>query len=330
MKRKFPNTRLRRLRSNSPIRNLIRESTLSQNDLIQPIFLIDGDNRSQKIKSMPEITRMSIDLAVKEITSLKKLGLQGVALFPCIQSKYKDKKGSESFNPNGLMQKAIEKIKKSIKDIAIISDVALDPYTSHGQDGVLGKNKEILNDETVEVLIKQALSHANSGVDIVAPSDMMDGRIKSIRKELEKNKFVDTKILSYSAKYSSNYYGPFRDAVGSVKNLGKSNKDTYQMDYANSKDAMHEVEMDINEGADIVMVKPGLPYLDIVNKISENYQVPIFVYQVSGEYAMIKAAVKNNWLDEKKVVIESLQCMKRAGANAIITYYAKDVLKWMK
>jgi len=279
---------------------------------------------------MPEITRMSIDLAVKEITSLKKLGLQGVALFPCIQSKYKDKKGSESFNPNGLMQKAIEKIKKSIKDIAIISDVALDPYTSHGQDGVLGKNKEILNDETVEVLIKQALSHANSGVDIVAPSDMMDGRIKSIRKELEKNKFVDTKILSYSAKYSSNYYGPFRDAVGSVKNLGKSNKDTYQMDYANSKDAMHEVEMDINEGADIVMVKPGLPYLDIVNKISENYQVPIFVYQVSGEYAMIKAAVKNNWLDEKKVVIESLQCMKRAGANAIITYYAKDVLKWMK
>jgi porphobilinogen synthase len=330
MKRKFPNTRLRRLRSNSPIRNLIRESTLSQNDLIQPIFLIDGDNRSQKIKSMPEITRMSIDLAVKEITSLKKLGLQGVALFPCIQSKYKDKKGSESFNPNGLMQKAIEKIKKSIKDIAIISDVALDPYTSHGQDGVLGKNKEILNDETVEVLIKQALSHANSGVDIVAPSDMMDGRIKSIRKELEKNKFVDTKILSYSAKYSSNYYGPFRDAVGSVKNLGKSNKDTYQMDYANSKDAMHEVEMDINEGADIVMVKPGLPYLDIVNKISENYKVPIFVYQVSGEYAMIKAAVKNNWLDEKKVVIESLQCMKRAGANAIITYYAKDVLKWMK
>jgi porphobilinogen synthase len=279
---------------------------------------------------MPEITRMSIDLAVKEITSLKKLGLQGVALFPCIQSKYKDKKGSESFNPNGLMQKAIEKIKKSIKDIAIISDVALDPYTSHGQDGVLGKNKEILNDETVEVLIKQALSHANSGVDIVAPSDMMDGRIKSIRKELEKNKFVDTKILSYSAKYSSNYYGPFRDAVGSVKNLGKSNKDTYQMDYANSKDAMHEVEMDINEGADIVMVKPGLPYLDIVNKISENYKVPIFVYQVSGEYAMIKAAVKNNWLDEKKVVIESLQCMKRAGANAIITYYAKDVLKWMK
>lgn len=330
MKRKFPNTRLRRLRSNSPIRNLIRESTLSQNDLIQPIFLIDGDNRSQKIKSMPEITRMSIDLAVKEITSLKKLGLQGVALFPCIQSKYKDKKGSESFNPNGLMQKAIEKIKKSIKDIAIISDVALDPYTSHGQDGVLGKNKEILNDETVEVLIKQALSHANSGVDIVAPSDMMDGRIKSIRKELEKNKFVDTKILSYSAKYSSNYYGPFRDAVGSVKNLGKSNKDTYQMDYANSKDAMHEVEMDINEGADIVMVKPGLPYLDIVNKISENYKVPIFVYQVSGEYAMIKAAVKNNWLDEKKVVIESLQCIKRAGANAIITYYAKDVLKWMK
>ena len=330
MKRKFPNTRLRRLRTNSPIRNLIRESTLSQNDLIQPIFLIDGNNKSQKIKSMPEITRMSIDLAVKEIRVLKKLGLQGVALFPCIQNKYKDKDGSESFNPEGLMQRAIKKIKSSVNDVAIISDVALDPYTTHGQDGVLGKNGEILNDETVEVLVKQALSHADCGVDIIAPSDMMDGRIKSIRKELEKNKFTDTKILSYSAKYSSNYYGPFRDAVGSVKNLGNTNKDTYQMDYANSKDSMHEVEMDINEGADIVMVKPGMPYLDIVSKISEKYHVPIFVYQVSGEYAMIKAAAKNNWLDEKKVVIESLQCMKRSGANAIITYYAKDVLKWMK
>jgi len=330
MKRKFPNTRLRRLRTNSPIRNLIRESTLSQNDLIQPIFLIDGNNKSQKIKSMPEITRMSIDLAVKEIRVLKKLGLQGVALFPCIQNKYKDKDGSESFNPEGLMQRAIKKIKSSVNDVAIISDVALDPYTTHGQDGVLGKNGEILNDETVEVLVKQALSHADCGVDIIAPSDMMDGRIKSIRKELEKNKFADTKILSYSAKYSSNYYGPFRDAVGSVKNLGNTNKDTYQMDYANSKDSMHEVEMDINEGADIVMVKPGMPYLDIVSKISEKYHVPIFVYQVSGEYAMIKAAAKNNWLNEKKVVIESLQCMKRSGANAIITYYAKDVLKWMK
>ena len=330
MKRKFPNTRLRRLRADSPIRNLIRESALSPHDLIQPIFLIEGKNKIQKIKSMPDILRMSIDNAIKEIKVLKKLGIQGVALFPCIDNKYKDKQGSESYNPDGLMQHAIKNIKDVIEDIAIISDIALDPYTSHGQDGVLGKNKEILNDETIDILIKQSLSHADCGVDIIAPSDMMDGRIKGIRRALEKNGHINTKILSYSAKYSSNYYGPFRDAVGSVKNLGSLNKDTYQMDYANSQDALHEVEMDINEGADIVMVKPAMPYLDIVSKINNEFQIPIFIYQVSGEYAMIKAAVKNKWLEEKKVVLESLQCMKRAGANAIITYYAKEALKWMK
>lgn len=330
MKRKFPNTRLRRLRNNSPIRNLIKENTLSPHDLIQPIFLIEGKNKVQKIKSMPDIFRMSLDIALKEIKILKNLGIQGIALFPCINKKYKDNIGSESFNPNGLMQKAIKKIKDTIDEVAIISDVALDPYTSHGQDGVLGKDKRILNDETVDILTEQALSHAIAGVDIIAPSDMMDGRIVAIRKALEKNNFIDTKILSYSAKYSSNYYGPFRDAVGSVKNLKGSTKDTYQMDYNNSKDAVHEVEMDINEGADIVMIKPAMPYLDIVSKINNEFQIPIFVYQVSGEYSMIKAAVKNNWLDEKKIVMESLQCMKRAGANAIITYYAKDVLKWMK
>ena len=330
MKRKFPNTRLRRIRANSPIRNLIRESALSPHDLIQPIFLIEGKNKIQKIKSMPDISRISIDNAIKEIKVLKKLGIQGVALFPCIDNKYKDKQGTESHNPNGLMQQAIKNIKDAIEDIAIISDIALDPYTSHGQDGVLGKNKEILNDETIDILIKQSLSHADCGVDIIAPSDMMDGRIKGIRRALEKNGHINTKILSYSAKYSSNYYGPFRDAVGSVKNLGGLNKDTYQMDYANSKDALHEVEMDINEGADIVMVKPAMPYLDIVSKINNEFQIPIFIYQVSGEYAMIKAAVKNKWVDEKKVGLESLQCMKRAGANAIITYYAKEALKWMK
>ena len=330
MKRKFPNTRLRRIRANSPIRNLIRENTLSPHDVIQPIFLIEGKNKIQKIKSMPDISRISIDNAIKEIKVLKKLGIQGVALFPCIDNKYKDKQGSESYNPNGLMQHAIKNIKDAIEDIAIISDIALDPYTSHGQDGVLGKNKEILNDETIDILIKQSLSHADCGVDIIAPSDMMDGRIKGIRRALEKNGHINTKILSYSAKYSSNYYGPFRDAVGSVKNLGGLNKDTYQMDYANSKDALHEVEMDINEGADIVMVKPAMPYLDIVSKINNEFQIPIFIYQVSGEYAMIKAAVKNKWVDEKKVVLESLQCMKRAGANAIITYYAKEALKWMR
>ena len=330
MKRKFPNTRLRRLRNNSPIRNLIRESVLSPHDLIQPIFLIEGKSKIQKVKSMPDINRMSLDIAIKEIKLLKKLGIQAIALFPCIEKKYKDKNGTESFNPNGLMQRSIKKIKDSIDNVAIISDVALDPYTSHGQDGIIGTDGNILNDETVEVLIKQALSHACCGADIVAPSDMMDGRIGKIRKALEKNKYTNTKILSYSAKYSSNYYGPFRDAVGSVKNLGNADKDTYQMDYANSKDAIHEVEMDIDEGADIVMVKPGMPYLDIVSKINDKFQIPIFVYQVSGEYSMIKAAVKNKWLNEKRIVLESLQCIKRAGANAIITYYAKEVLKWMK
>ena len=279
---------------------------------------------------MPDIDRMSLDIAIKEIKLLKKLGIQAIALFPCIEKKYKDKNGTESFNPNGLMQRSIKKIKDSIDNVAIISDVALDPYTSHGQDGIIGTDGNILNDETVEVLIKQALSHARCGADIVAPSDMMDGRIGKIREALEKNKYSNTKILSYSAKYSSNYYGPFRDAVGSVKNLGNADKDTYQMDYANSKDAIHEVEMDINEGADIVMVKPGMPYLDIVSKINEKFQIPIFVYQVSGEYSMIKAAVKNKWLNEKRIVLESLQCIKRAGANAIITYYAKEVLKWLK
>ena len=330
MKRKFPNTRLRRLRNNSPIRNLIRESALSPHDLIQPIFLIEGKSKIQKVKSMPDINRMSLDIAIKEIKLLKKLGIQAIALFPCIEKKYKDKYGTESFNPNGLMQRSIKKIKDSIDDVAIISDVALDPYTSHGQDGIIGTDGNILNDETIEVLIKQALSHASCGADIIAPSDMMDGRIGKIRKALEKSKYTNTKILSYSAKYSSNYYGPFRDAVGSVKNLGNADKDTYQMDYANSKDAIHEVEMDINEGADIVMVKPGMPYLDIVSKINDKFQIPIFVYQVSGEYSMIKAATKNNWLNEKRIVFESLQCIKRAGANAIITYYSKEVLKWMK
>ena len=330
MKKNFPNIRLRRLRNNSPIRNLVRENILSPHDLIQPLFVIEGNNKTEKIKSMPNIHRLSIDLAIKEIKILKKLGIQGVALFPCIQKKYKNNDGSEAFNEDGLMQRAIRNIKKAVKDIAIISDVALDPYTTHGQDGILSSDNKILNDETIDVLVKQSLSHADCGVDIIAPSDMMDGRIKAIRKSLEKNKFVDTKILSYSAKYSSNFYGPFRDAVGSVQNLGKSNKDTYQMDFSNKKDAIREVEMDISEGADIVMVKPGLPYLDIVSKISDMFNVPIFIYQVSGEYAMIKAAAKNNYLDEKKVVMETLVCMKRAGANAIITYYAKDALQWMK
>ena len=326
MKRKFPNTRLRRLRTNSPIRNLIRESTLSQNDLIQPIFLIDGNNKSQKIKSMPEITRMSIDLAVKEIRVLKKLGLQGVALFPCIQNKYKDKSGSESFNPDGLMQRAIEKIKSSVKDVAIISDVALDPYTTHGQDGILGKNGEILNDETVEVLVKQALSHANCGVDIIAPSDMMDGRIKIIRDALEQNDFINTLILAYSAKFSSKFYGPFKDAVESAKFFGDKTKDTYQMPVGNINEALHEVALDIREGADIVMIKPGMPYLDVIKAVKDEFKVPTFAYQVSGEYSMLKNAVDSKLLSND-VIKESLLSFKRAGADCILTYFASEIAR---
>ena len=330
MKKKFPNTRLRRLRATKSLRNLIRENSLSPHDLIQPIFLIEGRNKIEKVNTMPNIYRYTVDKAIVEIKKLKKLGLEAIALFPCINKKHKNLTGSESYNPGGLIQKAISEIRLKINDITIISDVALDPYTSHGQDGIISKKGEVLNDETIEVLIKQALSHAECGTDIIAPSDMMDGRIKKIRQALEKNSYHNTILLSYSAKYSSNFYGPFRDAVGSEKNLGSSNKNTYQMDYSNKKDAINEIEMDINEGADIVMVKPALPYLDIISKINEKFNIPIFAYQVSGEYSMIKAVSKNNWLDEKKIVLETLTSIKRAGANAIITYFAKDALKWMK
>ena len=330
MKKRFPNTRLRRLRATKSLRNLIRENSLSPHDLIQPIFLIEGKNKIEKVNTMPNIYRYTVDKAIVEIKKLKKLGLEAIALFPCINKKHKDLTGSESYNPGGLIQKAISEIRLKINDITIISDVALDPYTSHGQDGIISKKGEVLNDETIEVLIKQALSHAECGTDIIAPSDMMDGRIKKIRQALEKNSYHNTILLSYSAKYSSNFYGPFRDAVGSEKNLGSSNKNTYQMDYSNKKDAINEIEMDINEGADIVMVKPALPYLDIISKINEKFNIPIFAYQVSGEYSMIKAVSKNNWLDEKKIVLETLTSIKRAGANAIITYFAKDALKWMK
>ena len=330
MKKRFPNTRLRRLRATKSLRNLIRENSLSPHDLIQPIFLIEGRNKIEKVNTMPNIYRYTVDKAIVEIKKLKKLGLEAIALFPRINKKHKDLTGSESYNPGGLIQKAISEIRLKINDITIISDVALDPYTSHGQDGIISKKGDVLNDETIEVLIKQALSHAECGTDIIAPSDMMDGRIKKIRQALEKNSYHNTILLSYSAKYSSNFYGPFRDAVGSEKNLGSSNKNTYQMDYSNKKDAINEVELDINEGADIVMVKPSLPYLDIISRINEKFNIPIFAYQVSGEYSMIKAVSKNNWLDEKKIVLETLTSIKRAGANAIITYFAKDALKWMK
>ena len=264
MKKRFPNTRLRRLRSSAEIRNLVRENRLSAHDLIQPIFIVEGKNITQKIASMPDICRFSIDKVVSEVKKIKNLGIQAIALFPSISNKLKSSDGSESFNPDGLVQRAIREIKKRVEGVLIISDVALDPYTSHGQDGVISKSGKILNDETVEILVQQALSHAEAGADIIAPSDMMDGRVKKIREALEKKSLKDTMILAYTAKYSSNFYGPFRDAVGSSKNLGSNNKDTYQMDYANTRDALNEVQLDISEGADIVMVKPAMPYLDII------------------------------------------------------------------
>ena len=330
MKKTFPNIRMRRLRSTNGIRELVRETNLCGSDLIQPIFIIEGKNKRQRITSMPGIDRLSIDLAIKEVRSLTKNGIGAVALFPQIEKKKKTIQATEAHNDDGLIQRAIREIKNKVPDSVIISDVALDPYTTHGQDGLLSKKGKILNDETVEILVKQALSHAKSGADIIAPSDMMDGRVLKIRNALEKNKFTDTMILSYSAKYSSNFYGPFRDAVGSAKNLGSKNKDSYQMDYANIGDAIREVQLDIDEGADIVMIKPGMPYLDIVQRIKERLNVPIFVYQVSGEYSMMKAVSQKGWLNEKKIVMETLACIKRAGATAIITYYAKEVLKWMK
>ena len=330
MKKRFPNIRMRRLRSTSGIRKLVRETNLCGSDLIQPIFIIEGKNKKQRIPSMPNMNRLSIDMAIKEVRSLTKNGIGAVALFPQIEQKKKSIRATEAHNDDGLIQRAIREIKNKVPDSIIISDVALDPYTTHGQDGILSKGGKILNDETVEVLVKQALSHAKSGADIIAPSDMMDGRVLKIRDALEKNKFIDTMILSYSAKYSSNFYGPFRDAVGSAKNLGNSNKDSYQMDYANINDAIREVQLDMDEGADFFMVKPGLPYLDIVQRIKEKLNVPIFVYQVSGEYSMMKAASQKGWLNEEKIVMETLACIKRAGATAIITYYAKEALKWMK
>tara|TARA_B100000945_G_C20383705_1_gene598578 strand:- start:68 stop:1060 length:993 start_codon:yes stop_codon:yes gene_type:complete len=329
MKKRFPKVRMRRLRTDKFTRNLVREQSLSCYDLIQPLFVMDGKDKKQKIKSMPSMTRMSIDKIIKEVKILKNLGIQAVALFPNITDKNKSNDGKESYNPNGLIQNCINEIKNKVDGIGVISDVALDPYTSHGQDGIRNKKGKILNDETIDVLVKQAISHASAGADIVAPSDMMDGRVKRIRQELEKEGFKDTKILSYAAKYSSNFYGPFRDAVGSNKNLGKSNKDTYQMDFANKKESFREIELDINEGADIIMIKPAMPYLDIISAINNEFNVPIFVYQVSGEYSMIKAACQKKWLNEKKIVLESLTAMKRAGANAIFTYYAKEAAKWL-
>lgn len=323
----FPNTRMRRLRANVFSRDLVRENILTVKDLIFPMFVLEGKNQREAIPSMPGIERLSIDLLVKEAKLLYKLGIPAVALFPVTPKSAKSLDAREAWNADGLAQRAVKALKNAVPELGVITDVALDPFTTHGQDGLIDKSGYVLNDATIEALVKQALSHAQAGADIVAPSDMMDGRIGAIRSVLETNGFVNTAILAYSAKYASHYYGPFRDAVGSAGNLGKSNKNSYQMDSANSDEALHECALDLAEGADIIMVKPGMPYLDVVRRVKDELKAPTFVYQVSGEYAMHVAAFEKGWLNRDAVILESLLAFKRAGADAILTYFAKDAAK---
>jgi porphobilinogen synthase len=320
----FPNTRMRRLRKQDFTRRLVAENQLTASDLIYPMFVLEGDNQREAVQSMPGVERLSIDLLVKEAHELVELGIPAIALFPVTPMQAKSLCASEAFNPQGLAQKAVRAIKQALPNIAVITDVALDPFTSHGQDGLIDEQGYVLNDETIEVLVKQALSHAEAGADIVAPSDMMDGRVGALRQALESNGFINTCIMAYSAKYASSYYGPFRDAVGSAGNIKGGNKKNYQMDPANSDEAMREIALDLQEGADMVMVKPGMPYLDIVRRCKDEFKVPTFAYQVSGEYSMHKAAFANGWLNEDEVILESLLAFKRAGADGILTYFAKD------
>ena len=321
--------RPRRMRESSFSRTLMRENSISVSNLIYPMFVIEGTGIRQDIDSMPGIQRLSIDELIKDASECHQLGIPAIAIFPCIEKKLKTDDASEAFNDDGLVQRAIKKLKKEIPRLGVISDVALDPFTLHGQDGLIDKKGNILNDETVSILTKQALSHAKAGADIVAPSDMMDGRVGRIRKSLEENKFINTKILAYSAKYASSFYGPFRDAVGSSELLGKSSKKTYQIDPANSDEALNEVKLDIQEGADMVMIKPGIAYLDIVFRVKQTFNKPTFVYQVSGEYAMIMAASSRGWINQDDVILESLISFRRAGADAIITYFALEVARLM-
>ena len=311
------------MRKDSFSRHLMQETSLTTDDLIFPVFIVSGTEQRQPIESMPGMFRLSIDQLIKEAAALVALGIPAVALFPSLDASIKTEDGSESFNPNGLIQEAVRALKLAQPELGVITDVALDPYTTHGQDGIIDENGYVLNDETVKILAKQALSHAEAGADIVAPSDMMDGRVAAIRSILEENGLIYTRILSYSAKYASSYYDPFRDAVGSSSNLGSGNKYNYQMDVANSDEAIQEVGLDLAEGADMIMVKPGLPYLDIVYRVKQEFGVPTCVYQVSGEYVMHMAAAQNGWLDEDAVAMESLLAIKRAGADAILTYFAK-------
>ncbi|MGO2008723.1 porphobilinogen synthase [Vreelandella alkaliphila] len=328
--RHFPATRLRRMRRDDFSRRLMQESTLTPSDLILPVFVLEGENQREAIASMPGVERLSIDLLIEQAREAYALGIPALALFPVIGAEQKSELAEEAYNANGLVQRSVRALKEALPELGIITDVALDPYTSHGQDGILDEHGYVQNDRTVDTLLKQALSHAEAGADVVAPSDMMDGRIGAIRQVLEQEHLHNVRIMAYSAKYASKYYGPFRDAVGSAANLGKADKRTYQMDPANSDEALHEVAMDIAEGADMVMVKPGMPYLDIVRRVKSELQVPTFAYQVSGEYAMHRAAFDNGWLEAEPVILESLMCFKRAGADGILTYFALEAARLLQ
>jgi porphobilinogen synthase len=326
----FPDVRMRRMRRDDFSRRLMREHRLGVDDLIYPVFVLDGKNRREDVASMPGVQRLSLDLLLPVARECVQLGIPVMALFPVIEGALKTPDGREATNPDGLVPRVVRELKREFPDLGVMTDVALDPFTTHGQDGLINDGGYVLNDETIEVLKLQALTQASAGVDIVAPSDMMDGRIGAIRRALESNGHIHTRIMAYSAKYASAFYGPFRDAVGSSGNLGKSNKAVYQMDPGNSDEALWEVAHDLQEGADMVMVKPGMPYLDIVRRVKDEFRAPTYVYQVSGEYAMLMAAVKNGWLDERKVILESLLSFKRAGADGVLTYFALQVARWLR
>jgi len=325
----FPRVRMRRMRRDDFSRRLMRETTLTPADFIYPVFVMEGAKQRVAVPSMPGVERMTVDELVREAETVAKLGVPAMALFPVTAPEAKSLDGREAWNPEGLAQRAVRALKKAIPELGVITDVALDPFTTHGQDGIIDATGYVMNDVTVEALVKQALSHAEAGVDVVAPSDMMDGRIGAVRDALEAGGHIHTRILAYSAKYASSFYGPFRDAVGSAGNLGKGNKYNYQMDPANSDEALREVQLDLDEGADMVMIKPGMPYLDIVRRVKDRFGVPTFVYQVSGEYAMLMAAAQNGWLDERAVILESLTSIKRAGADGILTYFARRAAEWL-
>ncbi|WP_249975897.1 porphobilinogen synthase [Vreelandella olivaria] len=328
--RHFPATRMRRMRRDDFSRRLMQEATLSPADLILPVFVLEGESKREAVASMPGVERLSIDLLIEQAREAYALGIPALALFPVVGAEQKSELAEEAYNANGLVQRCVRALKEALPELGIITDVALDPYTIHGQDGILDEHGYVQNDRTVDTLLKQALSHAEAGADVVAPSDMMDGRIGAIRQVLEQEHLHNVRIMAYSAKYASKYYGPFRDAVGSASNLGNADKRTYQMDPANSDEALHEVAMDITEGADMVMVKPGMPYLDVVRRVKSELQVPTFAYQVSGEYAMHRAAFDNGWLEAEPVILESLMCFKRAGADGILTYFALEAARLLK